>query len=106
MKNQGNKNNSLTLKLIGDGKKSNVSAIGARVEVSTPDGVQIREVSGGRGCCEQDMLPLYFGLGNDKIADINITWPGGKVCTFKGTSIEKHREFIISEKSCLINPAS
>ncbi len=106
MKNQGNKSNSLTLKLRGDGKKSNVSAIGARVEVSTPAGVQIREVSGGRGCCEQDMLPLYFGLGKDKIADINVAWPGGKVCTFKGIAVGKVKEYTISEVKCGINPSS
>ena len=106
MRNGGNSNNSLTLTLAGDGKGSNSSAIGARVEVSTPAGVQIREVSGGRGCCEQDMLPLYFGLGKVKVADINVVWPSGKACSFKGISVDKAREFKISEIKCEINPSS
>ncbi len=106
MRNNGNSNNSLTLTLAGDGKGSNSSAIGARAEVSTPAGVQIREVSGGRGCCEQDMLPLYFGLGNVKVADIKVVWPSGKACSFKGISVDKAREFKISEIKCEINPLS
>lgn len=106
MKNKGNSNNSITLKLEGDGKKSNRSAIGTRVEVSGSAGDQIREVSGGRGCCEQDMLPLYFGLGTNDAADIDITWPSGKVCSFKGITVDKVREYTISEIKCGINPSS
>ncbi|MEW6146072.1 MAG: CRTAC1 family protein [Thermodesulfobacteriota bacterium] len=106
MKNNGNSNYSIVLKLEGDGKKSNRSAVGARAAVSTPAGVQIREVSGGRGCCEQDMLPLYFGLGKEKVADVEITWPSGKTCSFKGVSVEKVREYTISEMKCGINPSS
>jgi enediyne biosynthesis protein E4 len=105
MRNGGNSNNSITLRLAGDGKKSNSSAIGARVKVSGPDGVQVREVSGGRGCCEQDMLPLYFGLGGNKAADIDVTWPSGKACSFKGVSVIKSREYKISEIKCEISPS-
>lgn len=103
MKNGGNANNSLTLKLVGDGKLTNTSAIGARVEVSTPSGgLQVREVSGGRGCCEQDMLPVYFGLGTEKAAAIVVKWPGGKVCRFDKTSIDKAKELTVRETKCEI----
>lgn len=106
MKNNGNSNNSITLKLEGDGEKTNRSAIGARVEVRSPAGVQIREVSGGRGCCEQDMLPLYFGLGTAEAADIDVRWPSGKVCSFKGIAVDKVNEYKISEIKCVIDPSS
>ncbi len=106
MKNKGNANNSITLKLEGDGKKTNRSAIGTRVKVSTPESSQVREVSGGRGCCEQDMLPLYFGLSDGKSADIEVTWTSGKVCSFKGVTVEKVREYTISEAECGISPSS
>ena len=106
MKNKGSSNNSITLKLEGDGKKSNRSAIGTRVKVSGPAGDQIREVSGGRGCCEQDMLPLYFGLGKSDTVDIDIAWPSGEVCSFKGIAADKVREYTISEKKCGIDPLS
>lgn len=106
LRNGGNKNNSLTLHLTGDGIKSNKSAIGARVSVTTAGGVQVREVSGGRGCCEQDMLPLYFGLGDETTADIDVTWPSGKKCVFKEISVAKSNELAISEIKCEINELS
>lgn len=105
MKNKGNSNNSVTLRLVGDGKESNKSAIGARVKVSSPEGVQTREVSGGRGVAEQDMLPLYFGLGKYNTADIAVSWPGGKTCSFKGVKADKVKELTISETDCAINPS-
>lgn len=105
MKNSGNANNSITLKLIGDGKSGNRSAIGARVEVVTAKNKQFKEVSGGRGCCEQDMLTLYFGIGENTIADINVKWPGGGNCTFKDFSVEKINQFTIHQLNCDIIPS-
>ena len=102
-RNQGNSNNSVTLHLKGDGLLSNRSAIGARVELKTPDGSQIREVSGGRGGTEQDMLPVYFGLGKFDKADIRVVWPSGRECRFKDISVESDREFGINEINCNIN---
>lgn len=106
MKNKGDSNNSVTLRLVGDGKKTNGSAIGARAKVSSPLGVQTREVSGGRGGSEQDMLPLYFGLGKDKVVDIGVSWPGGKTCSFKSVAVDKVKEYTISEINCGIRPSS
>ena len=67
---------------------------------STSQGSQIREVSGGRGGTEQDMLPLYFGLGKLDKADIRVLWPSGKECSFKDVSVKPHREFQINEIKC------
>ncbi|MEQ9618260.1 MAG: CRTAC1 family protein [Deltaproteobacteria bacterium] len=102
MRNSGNSNSSVTLELVGDGLLSNSLAIGARVEVSTPDGLQIREVSGGRGCCEQDMLPVYFGAGKHTEVDINVKWPSGKNCSFEKVPVEKRKWFTIREINCEI----
>lgn len=106
MRNGGNGNNSLTLKLEGNGKTTNASAIGVRVEVKTPSaGLQVREVSGGKGCCEQDMLPVYFGLGGEKAADIVVKWPGGGTCRFEKTPVGKSKQFIIREAGCKLIPS-
>jgi len=99
-RNEGNSNNSITLHLVGDGLLSNRSAIGARVVLSTPGGSQLREVSGGRGGTEQDMFPLYFGLGEFDKADIRVIWPSGKECWFKDVSADSRIEFQISEIKC------
>ena len=106
MRNSGNSNNSITIKLVGDGIASNSSAIGARVEVATGEAKQIREVSGGRGCCEQDMLPVYFGLGNYDVADVNVIWPSGNTCSFKALSVDKVNQYTIHELKCDIIPLS
>ncbi len=106
MKNGGNGNNSLTLRLEGNGKTTNTSAIGARVEVRAPSlGLQVREVSGGKGCCEQDMLPVYFGLGGEKAANIVVKWPGGETCRFEKTPVGKNKQFIIREAGCKLVPS-
>ncbi len=106
MENSGNSNNSVTLNLIGSGLLSNSSAIGARVEVIGTGGIQIREVSGGRGCCEQDMLPVYFGVGQDETIDVNIKWPSGRTCSFKDLSLKNVIRFTIHEIKCDIIPSN
>jgi hypothetical protein len=103
MENSGTQNNFIIINLAGDGVTTNISAIGARVEVTTSKGTQIREVSGGRGCCEQDMLPVHFGLGNEGVADILVRWTGGDECSFEGVNVEGGRLFQISENGCNIS---
>lgn len=100
MMNSGNANNNLVLELRGDGVSSNSSAIGARVEVFASRGAQIRQVSGGKGCCEQDMLPVHFGLGKDRSVDIIVKWPGGNQCSFDSVDINGGAILGIFQESC------
>jgi enediyne biosynthesis protein E4 len=76
--NEGQSENKwIRLKLEGDGKRSNRSAIGARVMVRSGDQVQQREVIAGRGYLSQSELTLTFGLGQkDKVDSITVYWPG------------------------------
>ncbi len=104
MKNSRSPNNFLLIRLIGDGIKTNVSAIGTRVKVTTHKGSQIREVSGGRGCCEQDMLPVHFGVGKEKKVDILVKWTSGKECSVNSVNVQGGRMFSISEGDCRIKP--
>jgi len=103
MENSGTQNNFLIIKLIGNDLTTNTSAIGTRVEVTTSKGIQIREVSGGRGCCEQDMLPLHFGVGNENVVEIQVQWADGEICTFSNVNVEGERLFQISESNCTIS---
>jgi hypothetical protein len=71
------KNHWVRLKLEGDGKRSNRSAIGARVKVEANGLVQRRELVSARGYLSQSELVLTFGLGNaTKIDRITVQWPG------------------------------
>ena len=101
MENSGKQNNFLIIKIIGNGQTTNTSAIGTKVEVSTSSGIQIREVSGGRGCCEQDMLPLHFGVDQEKEVDIKVKWTDENVCTFNTVDVEDESLFMISEDECI-----
>jgi hypothetical protein len=65
----------LTLKLIGT--RSNRSAIGARVRVSSNGHQQMSEVRSGGSYLSQNDLRLHFGLGSASSADIKIDWPSG-----------------------------
>ena len=65
----------LKLKLIGT--KSNRSAIGARVVVRYGKKVQVQEVLSQSSFCSVNDSRLHFGLGTEKIADIEIRWPSG-----------------------------
>jgi hypothetical protein len=70
----------LRLHLKGDGKRSNRSAIGARVTVEAGGLTQTQEVTSGRGYLSQSELPLTFGLGKEtKVDRVTVHWPGKDV---------------------------
>ncbi|MBN1347910.1 VCBS repeat-containing protein [candidate division KSB1 bacterium] len=94
LRNIGNKNHWVQFKLIG--RKSNRSAIGARVELHSGKLYQMREVSGGIGSGGQNSLIVHFGLGPRSHADeAIITFPGGSTRRMK--SIPADRLIIIEE---------
>ena len=70
----GNKNNWITLKLLGT--HCNRTAIGARVKVVTGKHAQIDEVHTGTSVMSQSDLRLSFGLGAATQVDaIEVKWP-------------------------------
>jgi hypothetical protein len=73
----------LRLELIGDGKKSNRNAIGARVEVETGSGKLVRFVNGGGSYLSSSDRRLLVGLGAaERARRVTVTWPSGRVQTF------------------------
>ncbi len=68
-------NHWLKIKLIGT--KSNRSAIGARVLVRYGHKLQVQEVLSQSSFYSNNDSRLHFGLGPEKIADIEIRWPSG-----------------------------
>jgi hypothetical protein len=78
LKNEGGTSNHwIRLELAGDGKRTNTSAIGARVKVTAAGKTQAREVTSARGYLSQCEMPLTFGLGKaTKVERVEILWPG------------------------------
>jgi hypothetical protein len=87
-----NGNHWIRLTLQGDGKRSNTSAIGARVTLKAGDVTRRCEVTSGRGYLSQSELPVTFGLGKiDKIDSVTVRWPcrdGGEE-TFTNLAVDK-----------------
>jgi hypothetical protein len=76
-----NRNNWLLIKCVG--RKSNRSAIGARVKVTARGRTQTGEVSSGASYYSQNDLRLHFGMGDATMADrIEVRWPSGIVEEF------------------------
>lgn len=79
LRNQTRTNNRW-IQLLLEGRKSNRSAIGAKVKVVAGDLVQIAEVLSGRGYQSDWGRRLHFGLGpRDSVDLIEVTWPSGTV---------------------------
>jgi len=76
LKNAGNRNHSLTLRLKGT--ESNRMGIGARIEVYTAFGKrQVREVRAGSSFASSETPWPTFGLGRRHLALAKVIWPSG-----------------------------
>ena len=74
-------NHWLKVKLIGT--KSNRSAIGARVLVRYGAKTQAQEVLSQSSYYSSNDQRLHFGLGLEKLADVEVRWPSGLVEKFR-----------------------
>ncbi|TDY11974.1 FG-GAP-like repeat-containing protein [Meridianimaribacter flavus] len=76
--NNGNSNNWSEIRLQGG--PSNINGIGARIELHTATGIQIREVRSGESYGTMNSLMTHFGLGTQTaITKIVVKWPSGIV---------------------------
>jgi hypothetical protein len=83
--NAQNGNQWINIRLIG--KKSNRSAIGARVKCVTGALVQIDEVRSGGSYLSQNDLRIHFGLGAKKMIDLlEVRWPSGLIDQFRNVA--------------------
>jgi hypothetical protein len=78
----GNRNNWLTLQLIGT--KSNRDGVGARVIVRSGDFTQVAEKTSASSYLSQNDPRLHFGLGQRTMVDeVTIQWPSGRTQKLK-----------------------
>ncbi|MGJ8665308.1 MAG: FG-GAP-like repeat-containing protein [Patiriisocius sp.] len=74
--NNGNSNNWLKINTIGT--ESNLNGIGARIEISSALGNQMRDIRSGEGFGQMSSLNAHFGLGEDTTIDtVTVYWPSG-----------------------------
>lgn len=76
-----------------EGRTSNRSAIGARVELHWNGQVQVQEVHGGSGFSAQNQRRLHYGLGAaDQVDRLVIRWPTGRMQAIDAPAVDRlHR---------------
>ncbi|MFT4681437.1 MAG: hypothetical protein ACI9FU_000882 [Granulosicoccus sp.] len=95
--NDGNDNNWIKVNLVGT--VSNIDGIGARVEIVTALGTQLREIRSGEGFSDMHSMNANFGLGTDTQVDtVTVSWPSGIINTVLNPNINEPLE-IIEEQS-------
>ncbi len=90
-------NQYLALRLVGNGKTTNIDGIGARVEVVVRENANgpakklIKTLYAGSGFLSQSSKWLHFGLGAaDEIESLVIHWPGGNREVIRGVEVDQH----------------
>ncbi|MEX0727633.1 MAG: CRTAC1 family protein, partial [Planctomycetaceae bacterium] len=80
----------LGVRLEGDGRTINRSAIGAQVRIALQDKVIARQVEAGTGEGNQNDLTLHFGLGRHAApVNLDILWPDGRRQTQTEVEIDR-----------------
>jgi hypothetical protein len=96
-------NHWLALKLVGT--KSNRTALGARIIVTTGDRKQAQAVLSQTSYYSHDDLRLHFGLGDKLKADrIDVYWPSGHVDSLK--DVKADQVVILKEGSASVKTTS
>lgn len=78
----------ILVKLVGT--RSNRSAIGARLRLTSANGTQVDEVRGGGSYYSQNDLRVYFGLGDATTVDrLTVRWPNGLEESWGGLAADR-----------------
>ena len=86
--NRGNRNNWLTINLVGE--ESNTNGYGAKVTLASDDLTQYREATSAHGYNSGNDPRMHFGLGKKSSVDfIEVIWPSGKKTKLVNPSINQ-----------------
>ena len=81
------KNHWIAFKLVGT--KSNRDGIGARITFRAGNRSYVDEVRSGSSYLSQSDMRVHFGLGDtEKIGEIEVRWPLGRVERFKDLKVD------------------
>ena len=74
---------------LDDRRSPNRYAVGARVEIRSPDGRrQVREIKGSGGYASFDPPVAFFGLGDwQSVSSIGVIWPTGDTSTVEDVAL-------------------
>ncbi len=96
----GSGNNWISIKCVGT--RSNRSAIGTRVTVTSAGRSQVDEVMSGSGYYSQNDLRLHFGLGRAASAEqVELAWPSGLKETLR--DLPANRFVVVEETKGIVS---
>ncbi|PNQ74851.1 RNA-binding protein [Hanstruepera neustonica] len=88
------------IKIHTVGTTSNINGIGARVEVYTSSGMQIRDVKSGSGFAFMSSLNTHVGLGSEtSIIKIIVRWPSGFIDQIDNPAINQSLTIVEGDHS-------
>ena len=88
----------IRLRLEGDGKASNRSAIGAEVTVEAGGKTYHRTVAGARGYLSQSELTVTVGLGTTTAVEkVTVRWPGKSGASQSWTALKPDRAYTLTQ---------
>ncbi len=91
-RNRGNDNHWLRIDLVG--RESNRDGIGARLVATAGDLVQTRQILGGTGY-DQDEMVAHFGIGpRTQIDRLEVYWPSGQIDVFEDLAVDQKLRLI------------
>lgn len=97
----GGDNHWLTVQLEGR-PPINRDAIGARVFVTTGDGLtRMQEVKSGSSMGAGNDTALHFGLGGSTVASLNVVWPDGTEEAFDGVAADQIWKLVYGQQSAV-----
>lgn len=100
--NDGNLNNYLRVHL--QGVESNRDGIGARVEITSAMGTQIRDIRSGEGFSYMSSLTAHYGIAQDtEIEQVVVHWPSGTMDVIHNPSINSLLEIVEGSTSVGVN---
>lgn len=101
--NNGNNNNFIGFRLTGT--VSNKDAIGTKIKIYGPWGIQVREVRAGESYGTCNSQKLHFGIGQSTTVDsARIIFPSGT--SLKLTNLAANRYIHIIENTCVSSAAT
>ncbi len=87
------------------GTKSNRDAVGARLEVHTAGGVQVKFLSAGSGYLSQHTKTLSFGLGDaERIEQVKVRWPSGREQVFRALAAGQRHTLVEGSRQVRSQP--
>ena len=86
------------------GTDSNSNGIGARVEITSNLGTQIRDIRSGTGFKYMSSLTAHFGIGSDTtIQSVTVYWPSGNVDYIENPTINSTMNIVEGSAALAVN---